>query len=157
MSQIKEAFNKAFEQASTKERVILGSMLNNIAARDIEYSPASGYDRWDCKFTDKEGKTYVLDVKCRNVSSTAFNETLIETSKINALKQIAKEEGRRPLLVITFTDNVAYVIDLMNDSVRECKQRTMACNATTAVKTQKIDKQVTLIPLKYGKRVQISN
>lgn len=147
--------NNAFVTASIEERVMMDSILNKVGASNIEYSDVKGYDRWDAKFTVKDNG-YVTDIKCRKCKHNQYPSTLIEVSKIDYLRKLAKQEGRIPVLLIAFNDGIVYSFNLNNDSIRDIKNSTVACNATTAVLTNKIDKNVILIPFKYGKRIDLN-
>lgn len=153
---IKEANNVAFTAASTKERKTIEALLARVNATDVEHSDVKGYERWDSKFTI-DGKKYLCEIKCRNVKHTAYADTLIEVSKVNAMRKLAKEEQRVPLLIINFTDEVCYVFNLNDDSVRSVKPNKMYCNATTAVLRDRIEKEVMLLPFRYGKKIDLTD
>lgn len=141
-----------FVQASIRERQALDIILPKIGAKDIQHSDENSMDRWDTKFSI--GKhNYIAEIKCRNVSSTAYKETLIEVSKINALAKLAVNTSRIPLLIIKFADNTVRVFNLFSNSLNGCTVTTKYCNKTTAVKTQKVAKSVVLIPISLGKEV----
>lgn len=152
---IKEAFNAAFVAASTKERKTVDRLLARVNAIDVEHSDTKGFDRWDSKFTIN-GKRYICEVKCRNVKHTTYADTLIEVSKVSALRKLAKEENSIPLLIINFTDEICYLFNLNADSVRSIKTNKIYCNATTAVLGEKVEKEVMLLPFRYGKKIDLT-
>jgi hypothetical protein len=152
---IKEAFNAAFAAASTKERKTIDRLLARVNATDIQHSSVKGYDRWDSKFTVGD-VSYVVEIKCRNVRHDAYTETLIEKSKVMAMREMAKKEGREPILIINFTDDVCFQFNLNDSAIDKLGVKSMYCNATTAVQTARIEKQVYLLPFSLGKRIDLN-
>lgn len=135
----------AFVESSRKEREILEHLFRKNDVTEYMFTDEKGHERYDAEFT-KGDRTFVVEFKNRAVKSDAFTTTLIEQSKVNYLLDKAKRENKVPLLMIAFTDNKYLQFDLRR--VKESYKGTRACNKTTAVRTDKVDKSVYLIPIR---------
>lgn len=64
------------------------------------------YGRWDKKATavTNPSITYVIEIKNVNRPSFKFSDYMIDYDKLEALVNVAMEEGRRPILSVFFSD-----------------------------------------------------
>lgn len=144
----------AFTKASKKERDVLLALFQKNNVTKYEFTDPEGFDRHDAEF-EMNGKTYLVEIKNRNVKSNAFKTTLIEESKVKYLVDKAKAENKIPLLLITFTDGMFAQFNL-STCLKPKYLTTRDCNRTTAVSSQKITKDVYLIPIDNVKVIGVT-
>lgn len=146
-------YQQAFNKAEVKEREVLDKVFANRGITDYEYTPAGTSIRHDFIFRT-DGKEMIGDIKCRNIKSTAYADTLVDYSKIEYLVNTAAANGQVPFLFVHFTDNVVCVWDLEKE-LPKIRKEVKYCNRTTAVSSGKKDKVVAMINIKNAYKLSI--
>lgn len=146
----------AFVKASKKERRILATIFAKCNVKDIEYSDEEGNARWDFKFTSKSDKPYIGDIKCRNIAHNKYDDVLIESKKVEWLVKEAKKTDSVPILICSYTDDIALIWDLTNVPSTHTKQ-VKRCPETTCGSRRWVNKDVYFLDVKAGKKIQLTN
>lgn len=133
-----------FQKSSLKEREMLTKLFNQTGISDFTFTSEKGYDRHDAEFKVLDTE-FIVEVKVRNVSSTAYPDTLVDDSKVQYLIAKAKELNAVPVLVIFFSDGTYASFNLNKHQGHLTKKY---CNRTTAINTGKRFKEVRLFTLK---------
>lgn len=77
------------------------------------------YSKWDGAIKGKKSTKYFVEIKVRNMSSSKYNDYMIEEKKMNYLLEMYDKEGYIPLYVNFFEDGKALVWNLAEE--REIK------------------------------------
>jgi len=153
-----------YNQKSIDERIILKEVIKklyNNDTHDIQYYPTDieGYDIYDgyvmifAKGTGSIIKRHLIEIKIRD---THYNTLLLQQSKLNDLKDKAKESDAS-VIYISCTPEGSFVYNLSRletetgfDWVRESHWKT-----TTDKSQGKITKTVTYLPTKYARHIDV--
>jgi hypothetical protein len=146
---------KAFSKAEDKERNVLTQLFAKNNITEYDFTENGSFDRHDVVFTQSD-KTYIGEIKCRNISSTAYNDSLIDFSKINYLLEQGVEQGMIPLIIVHYSDNVVCVWNLFKEvNNNSIKIESRYCNRTSVVNNGRTEKKIVLLNLKTAKKVQL--
>lgn len=135
----------AFDRAEIKEREQLTKIFAAKGISDYEFTEVGSHIRYDFKFKF-DGKTYFGDIKNRAIKSDTYKDSLIDKSKIDFLIGEGEKNGWIPMMVCTYTDNVAlswYLLKEVQSGGIKVQQK--YCNKTTAVNSGKKMKEVALL------------
>lgn len=117
-------YNKNNEDAIECERIgrtyfknVAKKLFKNIdLEKDLKFSELIT-DDYDCYVTTD--KKYIIEIKCRNIDSTRYDDFILDTAKHSFLMS-EMVKGYTPLYVNFFTDGVFMVWDLsVKKSFRE--------------------------------------
>ncbi|RNI30923.1 hypothetical protein EFA69_06430 [Rufibacter immobilis] len=118
--------------------------------KDYFITDAHGYDQFDYR-VDYSGKTYLVETKVRECSSTFYPDIMIEEPKFNYLIAEAYASGVVPLYQCFYTDSVYVLFDL-----RKCldvQTQVKSCNKTKAGQDRGyVPKRVKMLPLEKAQQ-----
>jgi len=138
-----------FDIAEQKERAILTKLFAQVGITDYYLTEAGSYKRYDFEFV-KDGKTYIGDIKCRNIKSSTYKDSLINKGKIDFLVQEAYANNKVPLIIAAYTDDVVCTWSLfkelqsMKSTTRQCGRTT---SGTTAHQLEKVENPVIMLQI----------
>jgi hypothetical protein len=106
-----------YAQKDEKGRIEFEKFCNNNKEYKILKFATQQYSHWDVAFKHF-GKNVVGEIKSRNISSTTYNNMMIEVTKFNNLIKIAKEKGCKAYYINHFSDGETYIWDITNLSLK---------------------------------------
>lgn len=145
----------AFTTAEVKERENLVKIFQKRGITDYEFTPIGSNKRYDFIFR-KDDKTFIGDIKNRNIKSTTYADSLIDKSKIDYLISEATKNNQIPLIIATYTDGEACVWSLFKE-IQNMKEEVRECNKTTAIKSKKIAKAVCLLKIENAAKIRYND
>lgn len=101
--------NKKFQQASDKEREQMIKLFNQFGVENYTFSDSNGYDQYDGCFTGRTGNQVIFEVKNRDCSSEKYDETVVEKSKVDFLKNETVNMTHEPIIFFFFTDGKCWI------------------------------------------------
>lgn len=116
-----------------------------------------GNDRFEA-FLKWKNKTFITEVKCRNIKSTDFDYSFIEVDKVDNLFNLAKILNTlgwkvEPLLVISFIDNVTIIYrPTQEEKITEVYANKETCDPSKGKKLKKMYN----IPIKQAKKITMN-
>lgn len=127
-----------FYYAEKKGRDLFKEILNQANITDYEFTQ----DRFNSAdgFYRLHDKQTVFEIKVRDPKYCTCQELIIEDYKYQMLKQIKSETNSDSALYINFIGDTVYIFPL--SIVASCPVCELACNHTTAIKTEKKVKKV---------------
>lgn len=141
MSTFKEYINRETETIndfieSSSDKIKLRKILNE------------SYSRYDFTFCVKN-KIYLTEVKTRNVSSTAYSDTILEKNKIDEIQKLADEYNNcgitdftiKVAFLVKFSDDTIYLFDIdkcpNRESIKKCPS-TSALDGNNFYKSKRV-------------------
>lgn len=130
--------DQAFIKAENEGRIKALAVLNDIVlddADDYTIIPSSTNCKWDFEVRDNKtkGTIAIIEAKDRrfphNDIKIIKGGCQLESAKYNVLKTKAKAEGIRAYYLATFTDNKAYMWDIMSAPTTIDKRLANKCTA----------------------------
>ncbi|MFV8339123.1 hypothetical protein ACNQGL_07615 [Flavobacterium sp. LB3P21] len=107
--------NKNFKQASDKEREQMIKLFNQFGVEHYTFTDPDGYDQYDGCFTGRTGNHVVFEVKNRDCTSAKYDETVVEKSKVDFLKNETVHMTHEPIIFFFFTDNTCWIEKIKYD------------------------------------------
>jgi hypothetical protein len=100
------------------ERDLIKTLFNNYfekrSCKNLTTTPLTGFSRYDGMFTSGASEVEVVfEFKRRNILSTKFSDTIIESSKFLELYK-QHQQGKYTLFVIEYDDHY-FLFDLQNE------------------------------------------
>ncbi|MCC8409893.1 hypothetical protein LJ707_13225 [Mucilaginibacter sp. UR6-1] len=96
---------------------------------------------------------YFIEVKDRQISSTAFDSSILEADKLKNLTAIADANGKANMYYLCFyTDGVAYSYNLRNISITDINIVIKNAGRKTVIDVGKKDKIFIEIPHRLGRK-----
>ena len=133
-----------FEQFENNGRSLLKGILDQTGICEQKASEGT-FNPIDYYFTVK-GKKVVAEIKCRNVLYQNFDTHLIECQKLKSLIRAKKNNKCDLALYVNFFGEDTCYLYSTESIITSAKQQILNCNRKTAIKTDKIDKQILMIP-----------
>lgn len=93
-----------FEAAGNIERQKMTQLFHQFGITSYNFTSSTGYDRIEGYYTGTTGTEYVFEVKCRNLTTSAYTNTIIEKDKVDAVLKESKESNHQPILFFFFED-----------------------------------------------------
>ncbi len=133
--------NDGFTKAEEKERQFMISLFkkNNIPEDNYSFTPIKSMLRHDGEVKVKGNDVYLFETKVRNVTSTRYNTTIIEHSKVVYLKEQMKLQNKKGLLFFGFKDNKYMVVEI--EPNKEYNTINIPCPKTTNGNTELVLKE----------------
>lgn len=123
-----------YENTGRKKAKLLFDKLN---ITEYEFSKGE-FDSFDGRFTWR-GVKYILEIKDRQIRSTAYSTAIMEVDKLKSLIDL-KEADEQICYLNFYTDNVAVMFT--NKDIKKGTITQKMCNKTTAVERGKRLKKV---------------
>lgn len=135
-----------FNEYEDREREMLRKIFTKNNISTYSFNNHTSYNPYDATI-EKAGKTYIVEMKCRNFESTKYNTAIIDKYKIDNLLKYDNS-----IVIFHFTDGLAYVFS--TKEIVKHKIITKTANVKTAIENPiKAEKQFYEIPIKRGKRI----
>ncbi len=119
---------------------------------------ADPYASWDfsgATHSTKQTVNYFIEVKNRDVTSTCYPTVVMELTKFENLKAVAKANGDATMFYLNFyTDGKAYVFNLNKLSLVDIKISVKSSPKTTMGDREATNKIMIEIPFKCGKSIK---
>lgn len=132
--------------SSNYEREVLIELFKAKGITKYKFSDADSFARYDVIFEHK-GHKFIAELKNRNITSTKYNTTLLEASKVDWLRATAKRNDLIPVYIATFTDHKFIMFDL-NKVARTVPTKEMPSLECSCIEgTRLVKKKVYLIPM----------
>ncbi len=98
---------RIYETAADRNRqsAILKLVARHFGMTATEMPPLCGYDG---ELADNAGTAAIVEIKCRTISSTRYTTFMLCAEKYTNLRRIARTRKLRALLVVAWTDRIAY-------------------------------------------------
>lgn len=93
-----------FKAAGDNERQKMTNLFEQFGITSYVFTKSDGYDRVEGYYTGKTGNEYVFEVKCRDIATTAYTQTIIEKKKVDAVLEESDKSNHKPILFFFFTD-----------------------------------------------------
>lgn len=131
------------------------ALYGNKYQLDHSADPYASWDFSGVTHSTKQAVNYFIEVKNRDVTSTYYPTVVMELTKFENLKAVAKANGNAIMFYLNFyTDGKAYVFNLNKLSLIDIKISVKSSPKTTMGDSEATNKIMIEIPFKYGKSVK---
>ena len=100
------------------------------------------YSKWDVAVETTKGTKYIVEIKCRNMTSTKYSDFIMEEAKMNFM--LSKTEYI-PLYVNFFTDGRALVWNIKTEQEHTVAATYHANRTTVNLAAGKVDKKCQML------------
>lgn len=140
-----------FKESEQKGREKFRKVLENNKAYTITYQFSEDeYNHIDCFLSGRS--ISAVEIKDRDtIHSTTYPDSLIEHTKLIALKRAYQISGYTPYYCVFYQD-CFYLWDLNKIDLMQVKRDTLKCPKTTCGDNTYIDKVVYHLPFELGKK-----
>jgi hypothetical protein len=131
------------ELNETKGRNYFVQIVNELIkdTKTIAFSQDK-YSKWDVLVEDDNGIKYIVEIKCRNMTSTKYNDFIMEESKRDFM--LSKSEYI-PLYVNFFTDGKALVWNIKEELNHTIEKVQFANRTTVNLAAGKVNKKCQML------------
>jgi hypothetical protein len=106
-----------FEAAGEIERQKMTQLFHLFGVVNYDFTSSKGYERIEGYYTGRTGNEYIFEVKCRNLTTSAYTETIIEKSKVEAVIEESQKSNHKPILFFFFEDGKCLYQRLKKDAL----------------------------------------
>lgn len=141
-----------FQKTEKIGRKYFEKLLQNAKVTDYKFTK-DPYLSWDCEYTIGD-TTYLAEIKVRNCTSTQYQDFILESHKVEAIKAEAATRENRTVGVYAnfFSDGIAALWNIDNVS-STTPEIIKYCAKTTAYDNGYTEKKVRMITLNQAAKI----